>query len=56
MTSGLRQKLGKCAMPGAHEAPRRKRTGYSKDHNEQIKNMFPEIDRALTLNAERKVI
>ena len=28
MTSGLPQKLGKCAMPGAHGPPRRKRTGY----------------------------
>jgi len=28
-TSGLCQKLGKCAMPGAHEASRRKRTGYT---------------------------
>jgi len=24
--------------------------------NEHIKNMFPEIDKGLTLNAERKVI
>jgi hypothetical protein len=33
MTSGLRQKPGKCHMPGAHEVPRRKQTRYQSGSN-----------------------